>query len=233
MPARTQRKSTAPVWLIVLIGGLILATSGAGVLALVLSMNPPAEQPVVEDVAQQDDYQGITAIVPPRPMPDFTLVNQAGEETALRSFRGKPTLIFFGFTNCPDICPLSLQEYSRIHEQLDEAADEVNFVFISVDGGRDTPERIASYFEARRVSDFVTGLTGTEAEVRRLGVDYGLKFVYSEADDSGRYSVDHTPNMFLLDDDNRWIRRYDFGTAPEIIVEDLLWVLGYTATEPS
>src|SRR5690606_34530407 len=108
-----------------------------------------------------------------------------------------------------------------IHDELGADAGRVNFVFISVDGNRDTPDRLSRYFTLRSVEDFVIGLTGEPEDVRRIGVDYGVKFEYETPDSNGAYNVDHTAGYFLLDAQNQWVMRYAFGTDSAIVIEDL------------
>lgn len=164
------------------------------------------------------DISPISLIEPPLQMPDFTLTNQQGENTSLSDLSGKPVLLTFGFTHCPDVCPITLGEMRSIHEELGE---QVNYVFVSVDGERDTPEILANYFVTLRVDSFIVGLTGTEAEVREMGIPYGLDFNYSEADALGNYSVEHTAGLFLLNSEAQWIRRYAYGMRTEDIINDL------------
>ncbi len=171
-------------------------------------------------VVEEENFDGTTAISPPRDMPDFTLTNQEGELTSLSDLRGKYVLITFGYTHCPDVCPLTLNEFRRIRESLGDLAKEVEFVFISVDGQRDTPDTIEAYFETRKLEGFI-GLTGEEVDLKKLGVDYGLFFDISDNDSSGGYLVDHTAGSYLLNPDGQWIMRYQFGVMPSLIVEDL------------
>ena len=92
-------------------------------------------------------FQG-SRIDPPIAAPDFTLTQANGEEFQLSEQRGKVVLIFFGYTFCPDVCPTTLAEYKVIHEELGEAAEQVEFVYITVDPERDTPEVIDRYARA-------------------------------------------------------------------------------------
>lgn len=211
-------------WLVGLIGLLMGAIFLVAAYILVQQfLITPDTGPVRGGVAfvQDNEFDGVTDIDPPRPMPDFTLTDQTGEPLSLSELQGKPTLITFGFTHCPDICPLTLNEFRRIAQNLDEDSQRVNFVFISVDGDRDTPQRLQTFFETQRVNELVTGLTGSPDDVRRLGVDYGLNFIYSEPDATGAYTVDHSAGMYLLDSDNRWIKRYAFSTDIALIQRDI------------
>ena len=164
---------------------------------------------------------GIIAIDPPLALPDFTLDNQYGTATSLADLRDQVTLLAFGFLHCPDICPLTLSEMQRVRDMLGEAADEAHFVFISVDGARDTPEALRHYFEFREMDDII-GLTGAEAAVREAGEALGLSFEVSDEEAPGGYLVNHSAGAFLLDERGRWIRRYHFGVPARAIADDLL-----------
>lgn len=176
-------------------------------------------------VVEEENFDGTTAISPPRDMPDFTLTNQDGELTSLSDLQGRYVLITFGYTHCPDVCPLTLNEFRRIKESLGDLANEVEFVFISVDGKRDTPAIIKEYFETRKLDNFI-GLTGDDVDLKRLGVDYGLFFDISDNESGGVYLVDHTAGSYLLNPDGQWIMRYQFGVMPSLIVGDLEAFIG-------
>jgi protein SCO1 len=129
-------------WLVYLISALALGILFAIVYIVYLLMTTP--EPSVITLTPDDQYNGITAIEPPVAMPNFTLTNQHGEPISLSDLSGKPVLITFGFTHCPDVCPITLGEMRNIHEVL---ADNIHYVFVSVDGERDTPEVLRDYFE--------------------------------------------------------------------------------------
>ena len=209
-------------WMIIIGIACVIVFGIAFVMAMTIfspSRLPP--NPLGANIQQQNDYDGITIINPPRAMPDFTLTSQHNTPISLHELVGQPTLMFFGYTYCPDICPLTLNEFQQIRDGLGNLGDRVNFVFISVDGDRDTPARIADYFETRRVEDFI-GLTGEEADIRRIGADYGLHFQPAQSTkDAANYLVDHTSSAFLLDASGKWIRKYAFGTAVATITNEL------------
>jgi protein SCO1/2 len=108
-----------------------------------------------------------------------------------------------------------------IHETLGAKANALNFVFISVDGERDTPDVLRDYFELLRVDNFLVGMTGTPEAVRELSAEYGVDFIYGEADENANYDVSHTAGMFLLDANQNWIRRYTYGTPAQVIAADI------------
>ena len=189
---------------------------------VVLANQSPQPDEDVIVLGQDNDFDGSTIISPARIMPDFSLTNQDGGETSLRELQGKPTLIFFGYIHCPDVCPLTMNQFKRVQQLLGDVGNQVNYVFISVDGTRDNPEDVRQFLEVRGGTDFI-GLTGNEDEIRRIGIDYELFFEVVEDTyvDEEVYYVDHTSNSFLLDVDGRWILKYAFGTGPEVIAEDL------------
>lgn len=227
MTRQEQPQGPSNQTLLMVIGVLIAAIAVVGLYIVFdrLTETPPTDVVTSsrQNIVDQDDYDGSTRLDPPREMPDFTLTSHTGEPLSLSALRGQPVLLTFGFTHCPDICPLTLNEFKQIQGSLGEAGDEVHFVFISVDGQRDTPRALRQYFEVRGIDDFI-GLTGPEADLRRLGVDYGLYFETSpnpNSNDPNNYLVDHTAGAFLLDEQGRWVYRYAFGTATEVIVDDL------------
>ena len=141
-----------------------------------------------------------TATVLPAPLglAEFSLLDQNGDAFSRASFRGHWNLVFFGFTNCPDICPLTLQVLANARQQmLDAGAQELpRIVLVSVDPERDTPEIIGQY-----VSYFgadVIGVTGELAEVRKLTDGIGVFFQKTNVDD-GYYSVNHSAVVIVVD----------------------------------
>jgi protein SCO1 len=168
----------------------------------------------------EDSFDGSTSIDPPRMMPDFTLTNQDGNPTNLSDLRGKYVLLTFGYTHCPDVCPLTLSEFRRIAQSLGDLAENVEFIFISVDGQRDTPDILKQYLETRKLEGIIA-LTGEDADLLELGTDYGLFFEIGDNTSKGGYLVNHTAGSYLLNPDGQWIMRYQFGALPSMIVKDL------------
>jgi protein SCO1/2 len=141
-----------------------------------------------------------TATVLPAPLglAEFSLLDQNGDAFSRASFGDHWNLVFFGFTHCPDICPLTLQVLANVRQQmLDAGAEELpRIVLVSVDPERDTPEIIGqyvSYFDAD-----VIGVTGELAEVRKLTDGIGVFFQKTSVDD-GDYSVDHSAVVIVVD----------------------------------
>ena len=163
------------------------------------------------------DFTGVTEIES-APVADFTLTDQNGDPMRLSDMAGKPTMVFFGFTHCPDLCPTTLGEYRQIYEKIGE--DRVNFVFVSVDGERDTPEVIKQYLEAKLVP-YVIGLTGDLNTVLNAGAPFGLVAEHGPKDENGNYDVIHTSSIFFIDREGQLVAKYAYGTPIETMIEDV------------
>lgn len=160
------------------------------------------------------------ALDPPRQMPDFTLTDVDNKPLKLSDLRGKAILIYFGYTHCPDVCPLSLADFRQVKKDLAELADQVNFVMITVDGSRDTPEVMRPYIQA--FDPQFIGLTGSENEVRQIGVNYGVHFEKQKsAGTAAAYLVAHTSYSYFLDADGKWQMVFPFKTPPASVAADI------------
>lgn len=156
---------------------------------------------------------------PAVPAIDFALTNQHNQSFRLSDQRGKVVVMFFGYTHCPDVCPVSLSEFKRIHTLLGEDADNVAFTFITVDPERDTPERLGEYMAAFNPS--FEGLSGDIAELERVWDGYG---VYHEKQDVGSaagYLVDHTSRVYVVDTQGDLRLTFAFGTDVNDMLEDI------------
>ena len=138
---------------------------------------------------QPYEYQG-SLIEPPAASYAFALTKEDGTTYRLQDQQGKVVLIFFGYANCPDVCPTTLSDFKKIQGQLADQADQVEFVFITIDPERDTPQDIENYVSAFDPS-FV-GLSGSVEELQSVWDGY---FVYRAKVESGSeagYLMDHT-----------------------------------------
>jgi protein SCO1 len=167
-------------------------------------------------------FQG-SRIDPPIAAPDFTLTQANGEEFQLSEQRGKVVLIFFGYTFCPDVCPTTLAEYKVMHEELGEAAEQVEFVYITVDPERDTPEVIDRY--ARAFNPEFIGLSGEESELQPIYDRYGVFREIQEAQASGSYLVAHTSVIYVIDKEGNWRLTFPFEMGPYEMAEDVLFLV--------
>lgn len=214
-----------PRWVVPLIIGVVLLVGSALVLnalspsrAAQNAANSPGGNaaPVVQ---YQPPTQG-QRIEPPGVINNVTLIDQDGEPLSLEDLQGKPTLIYFGYTFCPDICPTSLADMVRVKRNLGEQADEVNFVFISVDGERDTPAVIKRYL-SNFDEDFI-GLTEDPAQLRRMAPQFGVYFEKSEVGGtSAAYLIDHSAAIYLLDEQGRMHTVYGYGIPADVMTADV------------
>jgi protein SCO1/2 len=160
-----------------------------------------------------------------RPAPDFELAAADGGRFRLSEQRGEIVLMFFGYTSCPDVCPMTLAEARQILDRLEGDVERVTFVFITVDPERDTPEILARYVQTFHPD--IRGLTGTPGELEAVRQAYGVVAEKEVLDDSAAgYMISHTARVFLVDGEGRLRLSYSFGTPPEDIVQDIRHLLG-------
>jgi protein SCO1/2 len=166
---------------------------GAGVLLVAVSVYFLGLQ-VFES---QQAFRG-SAIGTPAPQAlDFELSETDGTPFQLSEHMGKVVLIYLGYTNCPDYCPATMGKYEQIAEALGEDASEVEFVFITVDPDRDTPETIAAYLDQFGIE--IIGLTGTPEQLERVWNGYGAGRFIEEVDSEVEYVVSHSTRVWVID----------------------------------
>jgi protein SCO1/2 len=148
----------------------------------------------------------------------FQLTDQDGQPFSDRDLKGKPFLVFFGFTHCPDVCPTTLFEISEIMRSMGREADGTAALFVSVDPERDTPEAMRDYLAS--FDPHVHGLTGDTAALAAVAKAYRVyyKKVPLEGAD---YTMDHTAIVYLMDKDGRFISPFNMKRTAEAAAEDL------------
>ena len=148
----------------------------------------------------------------------FSLTDHRGRTVTERDFRGRPMAVFFGFTYCPDVCPTTLTEMTGFIEALGPDADRIQWIFVSVDSERDTPQAMAAYLEAfdRRI----IGLSGTEAQIAAAA--NGFRVFYRRVPlEGGGYTMDHSASTFLLDAEGRFAGTVDYKESERVALEKL------------
>ncbi|MCK1745357.1 SCO family protein [Bradyrhizobium sp. 139] len=148
----------------------------------------------------------------------FTLTDQHGKAVTDKNLKGKPTLIFFGYTHCPDVCPTSLFELSEVLRAMGKDADKVNAVFISVDPERDTPATMKDYLSS--FDPHLEGLSGDPAETARVITSYRV-YAKKVPTKDGDYTMDHTALIYLMDRDGRFVSPFNLKRTPEESAADL------------
>ena len=124
------------------------------------------------------------------------LIDAEAKPFDLASLKGKPVAVFFGFTQCPDVCPMTMQKLSIMRERIGAPFNDLHILFVSLDPERDTPDALKSYFGSFPIP--VTGLTGSAADIAGAAKQFDVFYEtvrYSETD----YTIDHTASLFLVD----------------------------------
>ena len=142
----------------------------------------------------------------------FQLTDQNGKAVTDKDLKGKPTLIFFGYTHCPDVCPTSLFEISEVLRAMGKDADKVNAVFISVDPERDTPTTMKEYLSS--FDPHLEGLSGDPAETAKVITSYRV-YAKKVPTKDGDYTMDHTALIYLMDREGRFVSPFNLKRTPE------------------
>lgn len=142
-------------------------------------------------------FRGSAIGDPVPPAMNFELQQTDGTPYTLSEQHGKVILIYTGFTNCQDYCPATLAKFKQIAEKLGEDASQVEFVFVTIDPDRDTPEVIANYLNS--FSPDIIGLTGTMDQLEKVWLGYGVGRIVEPPDASGDYEVSHSTRVWVID----------------------------------
>jgi len=148
----------------------------------------------------------------------FQLTDQSGRAVTEKDMEGHPTLIFFGFTHCPDVCPTSLFEISEVLRAMGKDADRVNAYFISVDPERDTTEAMKEYLSS--FDPHLKGLTGDPDHVAKVISAFRV-YARKVPLKDGDYTMDHTALIYLMDRDGKFVAPFNLKRTPEQAAEDL------------
>ena len=150
----------------------------------------------------------------------FEMTNHLGEPVTQDTFKGRHTLIYFGYTFCPDVCPTELQTMALALDEMGDAADEIVPLFVTIDPERDTVEAMRDYvafFHPRLV-----GLTGTAEQVKAMAGEFGV--YYAKARDTGastEYLMDHSSLIFLMGPDGNYVTHLRGGMTPQAMARVL------------
>jgi protein SCO1/2 len=148
----------------------------------------------------------------------FRLVDQNGQTVSDQDLKGRPFLVFFGFTHCPDVCPTTLFEVSEILRALGPDAERTRALFITVDPERDTPAMMKDYLSS--FDPHLLGLTGDPAAVAAVAKAYRVYYRKVPLDDGG-YTMDHTAIVYLMDKSGRFVAPFSLKRPTEAAVADL------------
>jgi protein SCO1/2 len=168
---------------------------------------------------------------PPRMAPDFSLPSSRDNKFSLNQERGKIVVLGFGFTHCPNVCPMTLANLAQVKKTLGAEADQVQIVYVTVDPERDNPVRLREYL-ANFNNDFV-GVTGTSEELSAVRQAYGI-IAKKELKKNGMdYDVHHSSYIYLIDREGLLRALVPFGKTADDITHDIKILLQEKSQQPS
>lgn len=160
-----------------------------------------------------------TLIDPARPLPPMTFLDQQGQPFGPERLRGHWSILFFGFTHCPDVCPTTLALLAQVEKQLADlpSGQRPHIVLVSVDPQRDTPERLAQYVKS--FSPTFTGITGEQQAMHEFALKLGVPVAISQLP-GGNYTVDHSAALFVVDPSGALKALFSTPHQVPVIAED-------------
>jgi cytochrome oxidase Cu insertion factor (SCO1/SenC/PrrC family) len=189
---------------------IVIGIAGAALgLAAAIALLPDVRERLLPSVGQQVTGKALIGGA-------FTLTDNTGKRVTDQNFHGKYTLVFFGFTSCPDICPAGLQLIAGALQKLGTKAQLITPIFISVDPQRDTPEKLAAY--VKNFDPRLVGLTGTPEEIAAVAKAY--KVYYAKVPSKERpdnYTMDHTSIIYVMDPKGEFVTHF----TPSTSVDDM------------
>lgn len=163
-------------------------------------------------------FRGIT-FDPPQPIGAFSFVTSTGDSISTAPEPGRPTMVFFGYTHCPDVCPVTLADWAKAKAELGSSAERVRWYFVSVDPERDTPA-VAEAYAAQFDGTFL-GLSGDSATVAGIQRDFTVASYNTPGATDDDYLVTHASQSFLVDDSGQLRAMYSFNSGVDAMVDDL------------
>ncbi|MEO7160704.1 MAG: SCO family protein [Polaromonas sp.] len=191
----------------ILAGGAVLSMTAG----LLMGCSPDKPQFKSIDLTGADYAQG------------FSLTDHNGQLRTLKDFAGKVVVVFFGFTQCPDVCPSALAELAQVKQLLGTNADKLQAIFITLDPERDTPELLKAY-----MANFDPGflaLRPTPEQLPQVGRDFKIYYKKVEGKTPGSYTMDHSAGSYVFDTKGR-IRLYNrYGAGADVLASDIQLLL--------
>lgn len=154
---------------------------------------------------------------------DFTLPDASGQQRSLKDFAGKAVVVFFGYTQCPDVCPTSLQELAEVKKLLGADGERLQGIFVTLDPERDKPEMLKAYMESFDPS-FVA-LRGTPEQTAAIAKDFKIFYKKVDGPTPETYTLDHSAGSYVYDPAGR-LRVYErYGSGPQVLAADVRMLL--------
>ena len=154
---------------------------------------------------------------------DFALIDHSGKPRTLADFKGKAVLVFFGYTQCPDVCPTTMAEMADVMKQLGPLADKVQVVFVTLDPERDTQALLSKYVPA--FDSRFLGMFGDKTAIDKTAKDFHVFYQKVPGREAGSYTIDHTAGSYVFDPQGRVRLFVRHGQGAEPIVHDLKLLL--------
>lgn len=154
----------------------------------------------------------------------FAMASTLGGTFTQASFAGTPTLLFFGYTFCPDVCPTTLAEVTALRDELKLGPNQLRIVFATVDPDRDTVPILKTYLGA--FGDDLVGLSGTQAQVDKMKAAFGVYSAKDNDDGTGTYLVTHTASIFLIDKSGKFAGTIEYGEDPDTEMQKIKQLTG-------
>ncbi|THU04525.1 SCO family protein [Lampropedia puyangensis] len=150
---------------------------------------------------------------------DWSMPNATGGTTNLADFKGKVTYVFFGYAQCPDVCPTTMMEMAEVKNLLGEQADQLQTIFVTVDPERDTPEVMRAYLES--FDPKAIALIGNAEQVNNMAQSFRVTYEKVAGPSPSSYTMNHTAGGFVYDTQSRMRLYLPYGTAPQAIADDV------------
>lgn len=152
---------------------------------------------------------------------EFSMKNQEGKTVSEEMLLGKASLVFFGFTHCPDICPTALSELNTVYESIPfQARKDVQIIFVTLDPKRDTKDHLKDYMHAFN-RDFIA-LRGTENETQQIASNFAVYYTFEEPNEHGDYNVNHTGFIYLMNHEGNYVKHFKHNENGRLILQNLL-----------
>ena len=198
---KTKKTTTGKIKTVVLYSvSALLIFLGGGLLA---GYSDQADS----ELAAYDEFAGMGG--------NFTLTDHNGTRVSLSDYQGKVVVMFFGFINCPVVCPTTLNDISALMKSWGDRAEQVQLLFVSVDPDRDTPEKLKSY--VTHFNPSFIGLTGSMDELKKVARNYGSRFLIVKEEGQLDYDVGHSVYLYVIDRKGIVDDIFHFDTPLEVI----------------
>lgn len=163
--------------------------------------------------------EGVTPLDPPIILSEVSMADQNNAAWKLSDWKGKYALFTFGYTHCPDVCPINLANFKQVKNNLGADA-QLNYVFVSVDGERDTPDVLKKHLAI--YDSIFLGLTGDATQTAAIAKTFNVVYKLEKTTpDQKEYNVTHSASSFLMDKKGQLVRIYSYGTSPVTIADDI------------